>query len=142
MFGTEIISSFYVTDEAGLFLKNIAPMTTYEQFFENIDNVLEVKLFDESGKEITDTECLVGTNMIAKLIAEDGSVLQQLILIIAGDTNGDGKVSITDFIQIKGHLLSGGTDLSGGALWAADYNGDGKVTITDFVQVKAYLLGR
>ena len=142
VFETEIISSVYATDETGLFLKNIAPMTTYEQFFENIDNVLEVKLFDESGKEITDTECLVGTNMIAKLIAEDGSVLQQLILIIAGDTNGDGKVSITDFIQIKGHLLSGGTDLSGAALWAADYNGDGKVTITDFVQVKAYLLGR
>ena len=80
--------------------------------------------------------------MTVKLIGAGGAVLQQLIIIVAGDTNGDGEISITDFMRIKKHLLSDETFLSGAELVAADYNTDGYVTITDFVQVKSYLLNQ
>ena len=60
---------------------------------------------------------------------------------VAGDANGDGRVTITDMISIKSVLL-GKSTLTGDAAKAADTNGDGKITITDFIQVKAHLLGK
>ncbi len=140
LFEIEIISDIYKYDESGNYLLNIAPETSFADFVKNTQNVLEIKLFDANGTELTDEAALIGTDMVAKLIAADGSVLQQLILIVKGDTNGDGDISITDFVQIKKQILSNGTHLFGSSLMAADYNDDGKVSITDFVQVKKYIL--
>ena len=58
-----------------------------------------------------------------------------------GDANLDGKVTITDMLAIKSHLL-GKSNLTGDEFLAADTNQDGKVTITDFIQVKSHLLGK
>lgn len=139
---TGITSSVYNVDKSGLYLKGVSPKTTRSEFLANIDNVLTVKLFGTDGREIKDPEKFVGTGMTVKLIGAGGAVLQQLIIIVAGDTNGDGEISITDFMRIKKHLLSDETFLSGAELVAADYNTDGYVTITDFVQVKSYLLNQ
>ncbi len=141
LYETEIISDVYKYDLAGNYLFNISPDTSFEEFVSNTKNTLKIRLYDKNGFEISDPNTLVGTDMIVKLIGSDGSVLQPLILIVNGDTNGDGRVSITDFVQIKKHLLSGGVHLYGTTLIAADYNGDGNVSITDFVQVKKYILG-
>lgn len=137
---TGIISSIYETDAEGLYLTGVAPQTTYVQFLRNIENTLTVKLFTADGTELTDMENVIGSGTTVKLIADNGAVLQQLIVVVKGDTNGDGTISITDFIQVKKHLLSNGEFLSDVALAAADYNSDGGVTITDFIQIKAYLL--
>ena len=58
-----------------------------------------------------------------------------------GDTNGDGKATVTDMLAIKAHLL-GKSKLTGDAATAADTNGSGSITITDFLQVKAHILGK
>ncbi len=61
--------------------------------------------------------------------------------VVKGDVNEDGKVTITDMLAVKSHLLKKST-LSGKAAKAADTNGDGKITITDFLQVKSQLLDK
>ncbi len=61
--------------------------------------------------------------------------------IVKGDCNGDGKITITDMLAIKSHIL-GKSSLSGDLAQAADTNKDGKITITDFIQVKAHILGK
>ncbi|MBQ7799461.1 MAG: bacterial Ig-like domain-containing protein [Oscillospiraceae bacterium] len=61
--------------------------------------------------------------------------------VIKGDSNLDGKVTITDMLLVKSQLLKKGV-LSGNAAKAADTNGDGNITITDFIQIKAHLLGK
>ena len=62
-----------------------------------------------------------------------------LTVIVTGDLNGDGNVTITDMLMIKSAIL--GEQLSDTAAAAADINYDGKITITDFLKVKSCLLG-
>ena len=73
--------------------------------------------------------------------APGGKVTQTAVIVVTGDVNGDGKVTLTDMVQIRSHLL-GRTTLKGAYLQAADLNGDGKVTLTDFVQCLSAVLGR
>ena len=54
---------------------------------------------------------------------------------ITGDVNGDGKVTITDYLQIKERILNSKT-LAKAKEYASDVNGDGKVTITDYLRLK------
>ena len=69
------------------------------------------------------------------------TVLQTLTIVVTGDTNGDGKVTITDMLAVKSHLL-GKVKLNGAAAKAADTSGDKSISITDFIQIKAFLLGK
>jgi hypothetical protein len=61
--------------------------------------------------------------------------------VVTGDINGDGKITVTDFVQMKAHLLKKST-LQGASAHAADTSGDGNISVTDFVQMKAHLLGK
>ena len=76
--------------------------------------------------------------MTVKLMDGD-TVKQTLTIVVTGDTNGDGSISITDMLTVKSHVLEK-TALSGAAAKAADTNGDGDVSITDFLQVKFHIL--
>lgn len=58
-----------------------------------------------------------------------------------GDVNGDGKITATDYVNVKFHVL-GKLRLSGTASKAADVNGDGKITATDYVNIKFHVLGK
>ena len=60
---------------------------------------------------------------------------------MTGDTNGDGKINITDMIAAKAHVLKKSL-LSGAYANSGDVNGDGKIKITDLIKIKATLLGK
>ncbi len=83
---------------------------------------------------------LVGTGMLA-CIMNGGTVSRSYTIIVTGDTNGDGKINITDMIAVKAHILKK-TTLTGVYALAGDVNGDGKINITDFIKIKATLLGK
>lgn len=57
---------------------------------------------------------------------------------VSGDTNGDGKISITDAVAIVSHIL--GEDIDGFIADVADVNEDGKITITDAVAIVDMIL--
>ena len=93
-----------------------------------------------SGTTVVSGDKLVGTGM--KLcIVDNGKILKTYTIIVTGDTNGDGKINITDMIAVKAHILKKSI-LSGVYANAGDVNGDGKVNITDFIKIKAHLLGK
>ena len=56
-----------------------------------------------------------------------------------GDVNMDGKISASDYVLIKNHIM-GTKKLSSSALKYADYNGDGKVSASDYVLIKNYIM--
>lgn len=58
-----------------------------------------------------------------------------------GDVNGDGKITSSDYVLIKNHIM-GNTNLTGNAKEMADYNGDGKITSSDYVLVKDYIMNK
>lgn len=70
-----------------------------------------------------------------------GEVVQTLTMVVTGDLNGDGRLDISDVVQLQGSLL-GRVTLSDAAAQAADVNGDGRIDISDMVQMTAALLGR
>lgn len=97
---------------------------------------------DEASKPIA---LNVGDNTITvKVAAFDGEKTYTVKITRAhqkGDASGDNKVTITDLLAIKSHLLNKKL-LNDKECLRADTNGDGAVTITDFLRVKSFLLGK
>lgn len=56
-----------------------------------------------------------------------------------GDINNDGKITPSDYVLIKNHIL-GTKILKDKAKTAADVNGDGKITPSDYVLIKNHIL--
>ena len=81
---------------------------------------------------------VVGTGMLVKIM-DGNTVKATYTIIVTGDTNGDGAISVTDMIAVKAHILKKST-LSGAAAIAADTNGDNGISITDFIRIKASIL--
>ena len=120
------------------YIRKIAIGTTAGTLINRIREKLYVMVYD--GKTVVKEDALVGTGMVVQL--KDGDkVMDSVTVIVTGDTNGDGKITVTDMIATKSHLL-GKSKFTGAAEKAADTNGDGKISITDFIQLKAHILGK
>lgn len=88
-------------------------------------------IFIGKGQEIT-TDEVIGTGTVVTL--EVGNVLKdQVIVIIKGDTSGDGKINYKDRAAIINHNSLDGAKMVDGslALVAADINNDGKINYKD-----------
>ena len=59
--------------------------------------------------------------------------------MIYGDTNKDGKVSASDYVLIKNHILNL-KKLYGIVKDAGDVNRDGKASASDYVLIKNHIL--
>ncbi len=64
---------------------------------------------------------------------------EQEKIIVLGDTNGDGSVTLTDLANVRLHLLEIIT-LKGDALKGADTNNDDNISITDLANIRLHLL--
>ena len=78
---------------------------------------------------------IVGTGMTAS----NGAAT--VTIVVTGDVNGDGKITITDVVKLQSNV-AGASSLSGAYAAAADINGDGRVTITDVVQAAQITVGQ
>ena len=63
-----------------------------------------------------------------------------LTVVVLGDVNGDGKLTSTDYVQIKKHFTKDIT-LKGASLRAADVTGDGAILSTDYLKIKRTFSG-
>ena len=61
------------------------------------------------------------------------------VLIVKGDVNGDGDVSVFDLSVIRSYILSGEA-LPAAQMEAADVDGDGDVNVFDYVRVRNCIL--
>ena len=105
---------------------------------DNDNEKLEVwNATDDTKLEDTDT---VGTGMIVKLIIDD-NVADSQIIVIKGDTNGDGEINVIDASSIVNHFLDR-IPLLGAYLVAADVNLDTDANVIDASQVVNHFLDR
>ena len=132
-----ITSSSFNINELNGYISKITAGTTVFTLHNAINESDYVSIFDKSGNPAS-VESILTTGMKAAIM--DGSqVVKDYIIIVTGDTNGDGKINITDMIAVKACSLKK-SDLTGAYEKAADVNGDGKINITDFIKVKATTL--
>ena len=60
--------------------------------------------------------------------------------IVKGDTNGDGKITLSDLANVRLHLL-GKFTLKDNNASGADTNKDGKISLSDLANIRLHLLG-
>ena len=111
--------------------------TTAAQFCANLSSKNVQLLKDGSPLEDRDP---VGTGTVLQLL-QGAQVVRSWVIIVTGDINGDGTVSISDMLMVKSHILNK-TLLEGIQGQAADTNGDHGISVTDFIQIKAHILGK
>lgn len=112
--------------------------TSADSFVSKLDQGENVEIY--KGRTQVSGSTSVGTGMEAKLM-DGNTVVKSYTVIVTGDTNGDGAISVTDMISIKAHLL-GKSKLTGAYAEAGDTSGDDAISITDFIQLKAQILGK
>ncbi len=81
----------------------------------------------------------VSTDDVLLFFADDGSLYKRLICVIKGDLNGDGKISSSDYIALRLHILKRKA-LTSAEFIAADINEDGRITPLDYVSLRMFLL--
>lgn len=77
----------------------------------------------------------------AQLYLTNAGASKTFVMVIYGDTIGDGNISMKDLLVIKKHLV-GASTLSGAYLTAADINRDGVIDVKDLLLEKKYLVGQ
>lgn len=130
---TVIARSGYII--SGNYLRNISNGTTTEQISSNLKSKGNVTV-SIANKSISATQNLVTGDTIT---INNGSRAISYQIAINGDTNGDGKVTASDYVKVKNHIM--GTGLQGVYQLAADANGDGKISASDYVKIKNYIMG-
>ena len=119
-------------------ISKIGVGTTVSTLLGDLGEGSYVKVYQ--GEQEVAKDALIGTGMTVKIM-DGNTVKATAVVVVTGDTNGDGKLTVTDMLSSKAHLLKK-SDLQGAAGQAADTNGDGTISITDFIQMKAHVLGK
>ena len=131
-----ISSSGYII-QSGL-IKNVAKNTSAARFMDNLHNDNDdLKLYEADGQLSGDIR--VKTGMQIEL-AVGGSPRERLTIIVEGDADGDGHVSISDYTLTRLDIL-GLKRLEGIYRAAADVDGDGRITISDYTAIRLDILG-
>ena len=92
---------------------------------------------------------MIFTNKDGEILGEEDTIATgtrlragktlEYTLIVSGDIDKNGKITITDLAKMKLHLIKKEL-LTGDSLKAADFDGNGAVTITDLVQLKLKMI--
>ena len=128
----KIRTDVYFLNTANTTVSLVEPKTTVEKFLSNFKDGETLAVYKD-GKKMSAADT-VGTGCEIRLYV-DGELYDSYTVAITGDVNGDGKITITDYLQIKERILNN-KSLPKEKEYACDVNGDGKVTITDYLRLK------
>lgn len=120
------------------YTQRISPYTTVQDFLANMKSNGEMKVYNAQGKELTSDE-YVGTGMT--IVATKGSSSIQKTLVVRGDLDGNGKITITDLSTLN-KMWVGSLKVSEAREKAADIDYNGKITITDLSVLNQASVGK
>ena len=101
----------------------------------NTNSDVSVQIKDKNGNNVSESISTGNTITITK-----NNQTSIYILVVSGDINGDGKISLADLALVKSNLL-GRNNFDDTNKQAADINKDGKVSLADLALIKSHLLG-
>ena len=80
-----------------------------------------------------------GSGTIVEVYRGD-KCIQTYICKLYGDVNGDGKISVMDYVKIKNHILKYKVLTDEISCDVADVRDDGKISVIDYVKIKNDIL--
>lgn len=104
----------------------------------SVTNKGSIKITSSTGAVKTSGPTSTGDKL--NLYYSNGTLYRSYTFIVVGDTNGDGRISLPDLLQIQKHLLDI-SYVSQERFYAADINCDGKIGLVDLLAVQKQLLG-
>lgn len=123
------VSKYVVKDK---YIMNIEHSTKKVDFLKNITTNMIIAVQTEDGQEVTSDDEIIKTGMKLKL--SDGT---EYILIVRGDINKDGRVTLTDISKLILHYNENrGFEITDEVmLKGCDLNCDTQITLTDISQI-------
>ena len=70
----------------------------------------------------------------------NGDISNEVVEIKIGDVNNDGRISPTDYVLIKNHIMQIKLLQTDSEMKSADVNKDGKISPTDYVLIKNHIM--
>ena len=132
----KITSGKLTIEEENLIVNDIVPKTTVTDLKKQIVAEMNYEIIDKNGNVISNSS-YVGTGSKIKM-AND----KIYTLIVPGDCNGDGKVTVNgDIIKVNSHRLSG-NGLTGVYLRAADLDENAQIKIRDIILINSIRLNQ
>ncbi len=130
------VSNFVVDAETD-YITNIQPTTTVGELEDNFRNdSASIAVVDKDGDALERGYLATGD----KVQLMDGTtVIDEKVIVVLGDTSGDGKVRAGDATKVLNQIVDGGA-LAGAYLAAADASGDGKVRAGDATKILNYIV--
>ncbi len=128
-----IKSSKYEVNTSSNMISKITPDTDVSTFKSNISTEVGYKVVDRSGNEIQNSDLVVTGD---KLITDTG---KEYVLIVTGDLNSDGDITISDLSKLRKHILKAEI-LEDEYQEAADINNDCDVTLNDASMMRKVIL--
>ena len=114
------------------------PNTLISEFKANMTNPAEyIKIYTSEGEEVTDDD-IIKTGLVIKLEYND-RVLDEAIIILRGDIDGDGLIDVTDEAYLMDHILEIAL-IDDYKFYAADFNDDHLIDVTDESYLMDYIL--
>ena len=134
---SEIVNQLGLKSD-GAFISGFTNNITTDSIKSKINSISStaiVKIVDKNGNEKTGT-FVTGD----KIIVTSGDDTVSHEVLVYGDLNGDGAITILDLLMTQKKLL-GALTLNGVYERASDVDKDGSVTIRDLLIIQKYLLG-
>lgn len=121
------------------YIYGIEPDTKKEELLQAIDiEGATGKLLSHSQE---DNVTVAGSGNILRITGSDGEKVKDYSILIYGDVNGDGSITIKDLLRMKKHIL-GDVELEEIYVKAGDVDKkDDGITIKDLLRLKKYILG-
>jgi N-acetylmuramoyl-L-alanine amidase len=134
----QLRSGVYTVDRAAKQLAGVPAGTSAAGLIDNMSNDAgSLSVHEKSGGAYSGGA--VGTGMQLRL-TEGGTAVDTLTIVVNGDANGDGKVTIADYTLVRLHIL-GQKTLEGAYFRAGDVNGNGALSIGDYTRLRLCILG-
>ena len=124
-------------------VSGVAPGTTLASFASTLGlSGGTLTVADASGAAKAQDAPMCTGDFVKITYEQDGTeaVFASGYVVVAGDINGDGAVTISDLIKLRNHLLGTG-ELTGLSLAAADVDRSGTAAINDLIRIRNHLLG-
>ncbi len=132
--------SGYTIDSENGTLSGVDEKTSMEALVSKLENGESIVVTKVNGEVVNDSEALVGTGYIVKLLDKNGSVKDSVVVVVIGDTTGDAIANSRDIAAMQKHVIET-KKLEGAFLLASDMKADGTLNSRDIAQLQKKLVG-